>query len=174
MAEYGKSLSVLLGFDGAYANDPSDPGGETYCGIARHYNPGWAGWATVDAHRIGNFPAVLSTDEALQQDVAQFYVASWKFSPLAQSVADKMLCLVVLHGQMGGTKIAQQALVRLGYRVEVDGVMGDETLALIGKVAEQDMLHGLRAYSAIAAAEDVIRQPGKGKFLEGWVWRATA
>ena len=34
-------ISKTLETEGGYVNDPSDSGGETYCGIARNSNPNW-------------------------------------------------------------------------------------------------------------------------------------
>ena len=44
-------ISKTLETEGGYVNDPSDSGGETYCGIARNSNPKWEGWKIVDAHK---------------------------------------------------------------------------------------------------------------------------
>jgi hypothetical protein len=36
------------GFEGGYADDPADAGGETFNGISRRSHPGWPGWALID------------------------------------------------------------------------------------------------------------------------------
>ena len=45
-------ISNTLETEGYYVNDPSDSGGETYCGIARNSNPKWQGWKIVDKHKL--------------------------------------------------------------------------------------------------------------------------
>lgn len=42
------ALRFTLRWEGGYANDPDDPGGETYRGLTRKNNPEWAGWAALD------------------------------------------------------------------------------------------------------------------------------
>ncbi|RYY16321.1 MAG: N-acetylmuramidase, partial [Cytophagaceae bacterium] len=49
MADFAKYLPTLLANEGGYCHDPRDPGGETYRGIARTYNPSWPGWSAIDA-----------------------------------------------------------------------------------------------------------------------------
>ncbi len=67
-----KRTSIL---EGGYANNPSDKGGETYCGIARRFHPDWFGWKTVDRIKKGaggelpnNFKIPI-----LEDDVRVFY-----------------------------------------------------------------------------------------------------
>lgn len=46
---YERAYDRLLGSEGAYGNRASDRGKETAFGISRVFNPGWPGWAIVDA-----------------------------------------------------------------------------------------------------------------------------
>ena len=48
MAEFDISFQKVLSYEGGYVNDPDDPGGETYKGIARKMNSKWDGWVLVD------------------------------------------------------------------------------------------------------------------------------
>jgi type VI secretion system secreted protein VgrG len=36
-----KAFNTTMTFEGGYANDPDDAGGETYMGISRRYHPDW-------------------------------------------------------------------------------------------------------------------------------------
>lgn len=47
---YDKATKITLGLEGAGKRtvDPNDPGGETYSGISRRYNPKWEGWVFID------------------------------------------------------------------------------------------------------------------------------
>ena len=65
MADFDKALRKLLAIEGGYVNDPGDPGGETYKGVARRYNASWPGWSRIDAaKRRKGFPGSLARDAA--------------------------------------------------------------------------------------------------------------
>ena len=44
MADFVNYFPLLLTNEGGYVFDPHDPGGETWRGIARAFNPKWTGW----------------------------------------------------------------------------------------------------------------------------------
>lgn len=41
-------LTLAIEGEGKHTKDPRDPGGETYSGISRKYNPDWEGWKYID------------------------------------------------------------------------------------------------------------------------------
>ena len=47
MANFNQAFKKVMSAEGGYVNDPDDPGGETYKGVARKMNPRWSGWAIV-------------------------------------------------------------------------------------------------------------------------------
>jgi hypothetical protein len=51
MAQFEPAFQRTLGNEGGYVDDPDDPGGETYKGVARNYNKSWPGWPIVDAYK---------------------------------------------------------------------------------------------------------------------------
>ena len=181
MADFNIALQELLTFEGGYSNNPADSGGETYAGISRRWNPTWLGWSFVDAARknitnIVTLNAFLLHDVNLQTAVAAFYKQKyWNFDTIPyQSVANKMFEMEINFGAGSAVRIIQQALVRLGARLNLDGSLGPSTLAAIQTQKEPDLLHGLRAYSALARYHLVASNPDQVQFLEGWLWRDTA
>ncbi len=48
MADFKTAIEATLKAEGGYVNDPDDPGGETYKGIARNRNSKWSGWTHID------------------------------------------------------------------------------------------------------------------------------
>jgi len=48
-ADFKTALQQTLKNEGGYVNDSRDHGGETYCGIARHFHSKWEGWVIVDS-----------------------------------------------------------------------------------------------------------------------------
>lgn len=76
MANFVNAFKKTMGHEGKYVNDPKDRGGETYCGIARNFNPGWKGWEVIDsAKKRYNFPAALEEEdfEHLKVMVREFF-----------------------------------------------------------------------------------------------------
>ncbi len=45
---FAEALKHTLEFEGGYANDPADRGGETFRGISRKNWPRWSGWDLID------------------------------------------------------------------------------------------------------------------------------
>ena len=61
MAQFEPAFEKTMKFEGGYANNPADRGGETYRGIARKIWPGWNGWPLVDAAKQkAGFPGNLA------------------------------------------------------------------------------------------------------------------
>jgi len=48
MADFLTAYEVTMQAEGGYVNDPQDPGGETYKGVARSRNPKWPGWVDIE------------------------------------------------------------------------------------------------------------------------------
>lgn len=51
MADFDKAYFRTCKFEGGYANDKNDSGGETYKGISRVHNPKWGGWKIIDSYK---------------------------------------------------------------------------------------------------------------------------
>jgi lysozyme family protein len=170
MADLSQSLKLLLVDEGGYVDDPNDAGGETYCGIARTFQPTWPGWALITAHKAAHtcLDQVLAKDTALQGLVSSFYRDHfWRFDSLPQPVADKLLSLYVLHGVTGGEAILSQALARLDLH-------GPDLIAEAARCPADPLLHAIRCFAAISVAKDVAERPSQAEFLSGWMWRAVA
>jgi lysozyme family protein len=181
MADFNAALDSLLLDEGGYANNAADEGGETVFGISRHFNPAWTGWVFVDelkkvTNNLVNLNQSLSNDLNIRQATQNFYRSLyWNFDTVSsQTVATKLLSMEVNFGKGSAVRILQEGLVRLGYQVEVDGSLGRQTLATLEKAKEQDVLHCLRAYSALYRLHRVLAKPDQVQFLDGWLWRDTA
>jgi hypothetical protein len=58
MSEFQPALQKVLAHEGGYVNDPDDPGGETYKGIARNMHSKWGGWVYIDlCKHASNLPS---------------------------------------------------------------------------------------------------------------------
>ena len=48
MAQFELAYNKTMRFEGGYADNPVDKGGETYHGISRKAHPEWEGWRVID------------------------------------------------------------------------------------------------------------------------------
>jgi lysozyme family protein len=181
MADFKIALTALLVDEGVYANNPHDAGGETVFGISRHFNPMWTGWQRVDELKtqhpnLKDLNDALTVDPYVTQAVSNFYKSVyWNFDPVkSQGVGNRLLAMEVNFGKGQAVKIVQQGLIRLGANIHLDGSLGPSTLLAIENANENDLMHALRAYSALARLHKVISNPDQIVFAEGWLWRDTA
>src|SRR4051812_34145455 len=81
MSDFDYALTQLLKEEGGYANDPRDPGGETYKGISRVFWPNWSGWPLIDAAKTDpKFREKLAENEHLPSLINSFYRKNfWQF-----------------------------------------------------------------------------------------------
>jgi lysozyme family protein len=176
------ALHHTLGFEGGYARDRDDPGGETYRGISRAANPDWPGWAKVDEatlkfgrtqpRKIDDF---LRGDQAVEAMVEDLYRDRyWRpLGDMPDRIKAKVFDCAVNAGSANAAKILQRALNDLGAGIKVDGAIGPATRGafygrdeaeVVGKIAEQQAAY----YKRI-----VDRKPKMAKFLNGWLRRAA-
>lgn len=172
MSEFLPAYEKTMKFEGGYANDPHDRGGETYRGISRKNWPGWSGWEQIDREkRAKDFPACLDRNADLQHRCRDFYQRNF-WTPTMADIADQDLAnwLFDKSVNMGinrANKLLQQAL-----GVVVDGVMGPKSMAAIRSAGPAELLKKCRAeakefYTALADND-----PSQKRFLKGWLARA--
>lgn len=81
MADFNVSYKITSKHEGGYANNPNDPGGETYAGIARKFHPNWAGWKIIDGYKLSG-PIAWNTrfkNVQLESLVKDYYFQNfWK------------------------------------------------------------------------------------------------
>lgn len=135
MANFETAFKRTAAFEGGYVNDKDDSGGETYKGISRNNNSGWAGWKIIDiAKKQSNFPKSLDSNEELQQLVYQQYRQAY-WAPLRaddisnQAVANDLYDTGVNMGVKTSIKLAQRQ-----WGMTETGVMTDELLAKLNTV----------------------------------------
>lgn len=168
-------------FEGGFVNDPKDPGGETYRGIARKRHPNWKGWATLDMLRDKRSNATLSL---MEPDVKDFYLENfWKpihgdFLP--QDVAIEMFDTAVNQGVGQAARYLQEALNLLNRNATedlvVDGQIGNKTLSAVRALAVKDHEY-LRKYLNVLQGARYIeilrRNPKMKRFARGWLNRVV-
>jgi type VI secretion system secreted protein VgrG len=135
---FSNALADVLLEEGRYALIKGDTGGETYCGIARNYNPKWAGWKIIDAVKSPN--KHLSFDELkkiinsntlynkLFPLICLFYQHNYyevlKFNKLPKYWGEIMLNFSVNIGSSRLIKMVQRTIGTID-----DGIIGDKTIS---------------------------------------------
>jgi lysozyme family protein len=156
MADFDPAVSFVLKHEGGLEIDPADPGGITRYGISARSYPG------IDVK-------TLSVDQAKSIYLRDF----WKCAGInSQAVANKVLDMCVNFGSAGGVRLLQQAMGSfLAGPIVCDGIIGPRTIDMVNAVHETDLLLELKARSAKRHCDDVLADPGKSKFLLGWLRR---
>lgn len=187
---FNEALKHTLGFEGGYANDPADSGGETFRGVSRKSWPKWPGWVLIDQTKAAGartaklIDARFAGDAEMESLVAEFYRREfwrpWERHGLPPRLTEKLFDTGVNMGPSRAAKLLQTALngLGLGVRLSVDGVIGPRTMdgvatILDGRAGESGLLRAFAAaqadhYRAIAKAK-----PSQEKFLKGWIRRAA-
>ena len=93
MSYFDEAYEKTMEHEGYYSNDPDDPGGETYKGISRIFNPSWDGWKLIDLYKtIDGFPSNLKFMDNLQKTVKIFYKLKY-FDVFCGDELDKNLAM---------------------------------------------------------------------------------
>ena len=190
MTDFEKALKHMLEFEGGYANDPTDSGGETFRGISRRNWPKWPGWPLIDRAKAEGcrtaraINARFAGDAEMGALVADFYrVNFWRpFERLGLPgrITEKLFDTAVNMGPGRAAKILQTAINNLGAVVAlvVDGAIGPRTLDALGLILDtrsgEDRV--LATYSEAQAQHyrDIARaKPSQEKYLNGWLRRAA-
>ena len=172
MANFDEAFVLTMKAEGGYVNDPDDPGGETYKGIARTRNSKWPGWINIDMNKNeSNFPNNMESDNDLQDKVKELYKANYwdKIQGdgiLDQEIAESIFDFAVNAGPGTSSKLAQ-----LTVQSEPDGVIGHNTLEKINADNKRSFLAvfalaKIRRYMNICEKRKESR-----KFFFGWVKR---
>lgn len=177
MAEFQKAYAKVKKFEGGYANNPNDRGGETYAGIARVHFPQWKGWAIVDKYKQSEHSSkelnkVLQGNEQLDVMVEHFYkVNFWNAikgdEMINQLVADNIMDFAVNSGVGRASKYAQRIV-----GVTEDGEIGAKTIKAIN-AHTHDFVVKYKAARLEFLKKIVANNPSQKEFLAGWTIRTN-
>lgn len=171
--DFDRAYATLIDpqHEGGFSDDPKDPGGPTYKGIARNFHPQWSGWSLVDAHKaVANFPASLEADAMLQDSVKAFYFTEfWTrvgCDAVPEALRFDLFDMAVNCGQVPAAKALQHAA-----GVAEDGVIGPGTRAAIASTDPARLLFRFDAARLIHYTETPDAQ--WLRFGRGWVRRVA-
>jgi lysozyme family protein len=163
MALADEAVALVLAHEGGLHEDPGDPGGLTNWGFALNENPD----LTPQALRA------MTRSEA----AARYRTLWWDRYPwgrLPPAIALKLFDLAVPDGPENAIRALQRACRAAGRGLSADGVLGDETIAVAGALAEPVLIAALKSELAGHFRMIVAAEPAKARFLAGWLARAYA
>lgn len=191
MADFEIAFDETMLFEGGYANDPDDKGGETYRGIARKFHGTWPGWKSIDAKKASSpqtWKDELDGDAELQKLVKSFYRETFwrgiRGDEIAdQHVANELFDTGVNQGSATAVKYLQESLNLLNRNqrnypdIVVDGTFGEQTLETLAtywdleKGKSDALLKLLNLFQGIRYIERARQDPTQRKFIRGWLRR---
>lgn len=121
MNRFDAAYNKVMVIEGGYSVDKDDPGGETYKGISRIFNPAWAGWKIIDSYKEHvDFPECLDGDPNLQELVRYLFKKKY-YDPflgdqLDEAIAEEMFDQAVNLGVPKAIEHLQRALNILNTR----------------------------------------------------------
>jgi lysozyme family protein len=172
MADFSKAFEQTMSAEGGYVNDPQDPGGETYKGIARKLNSKWDGWIIVDLLKAERgFPGNLDGHADLQARIKTFYEINYWDKVRGDDITNQHIAESIFDFAVNAGPITSMKLAQATVGAEADGVIGPATLEKINADDPRAFL-ALFALHKIARYVSICEKRSESKkFFYGWVKR---
>lgn len=157
MGNVGTVIDDVLEREGKekVTNDPLDRGGRTQFGIAER-----------------NHPEAWADGKVTEDEARDIYVKKYVSRPGFDQLHDPgLMSQMVDFGVNSGTGIAIQKLQEV-VGVEVDGVLGPETLQAVHVRQPRDVNNAVVVKRVQMIARIVQKRPDQVKFLGGWLNRS--
>lgn len=170
----------IVAREGGFVNDPADPGGATNFGVTIHTMRRLGLDLTGDGQIGVEDVRALTRDQAVDIFI-QHYWRKPRIDALPEALQASVFDMYVNAGA-NAVRVLQRLLVEMGYDVDVDGIIGPQTIRAAQAAAQAAPEHIADAYGiarrdyyyAIADARPASRKyarrrdGGKG----GWIKRA--
>jgi lysozyme family protein len=169
MASFDIFLPILLGFEGGYVDDPSDPGGETNKGVTM------ATFRQCSHELLGIDPTSQNLINLTDSQVGIIYRALYwdKMNGDDFQLQDlaNIVCDFYVNAGTHATLLLQNILNSMGGHVVADGGIGPATLGALNGV---DLVAVYRQYKQ--GRINYYQNLGQRfpQFLQGWLNRANA
>lgn len=173
MANFIEAFQKTILAEGAYVNDPHDPGGETYKGISRKNWSKWDGWVTIDILKCqSGFPANLERNADIRMQVGEFYLVNFWNKINGDEISNQEVAASIFDFAVNAGVGTSAALAQMVVGAKADGVIGPNALKAIN---DFDPEHFLAAFTVAKIARYVHiikKRPTSRKYFYGWVCRS--
>lgn len=150
-------FSYILTVEGGYSNNPNDKGGETKYGITKNLAKMY-GYDDV---------STLTKEQAKEIYYKGFYLKNKLDKVASDKVALSIFDWLVNSG-VWAIKKAQLTLCNLGYKVDIDGIIGRDTLNSLNSVNVNGFLNEYHRIQKLFYEAIVYNNPSQKVFLQGW------
>ena len=165
----------MIANEGGYVNDPDDPGGETYKGVARKIHSKWEGWTMIDLlKRLSGFPANLDKDPEIQEAVEDFYEVQFWNRISGSLISEQAVANSIFDFGVNAGASTSSAIAQLVIGAEVDGVIGNESIAKINAFNPNHFLAAFTVAKIARYVSIVKKRPTSRKYFFGWVLRSLS
>ncbi|BBE19459.1 phage protein [Aquipluma nitroreducens] len=173
MADFTQAFQLMIAHEGGYGNDPDDPGGETYKGVARKIFSKWDGWTKVDIlKRQTGFPANLDKDPELQQNISDFYRVTFWDKINGDQIANQEIANSIFDFGVNAGVGTSASLAQMVVGAKSDGVIGPNSISAINNFDPEHFLASFTVAKIARYVNIVKKRPTSRKYFYGWVIRA--
>jgi lysozyme family protein len=173
MAEFTNAYQLVIAHEGGYVNDPDDPGGETYKGVARKIFSKWDGWIKIDIlKRQTGFPANLDKDVDLQQDVTDFYRVNFWDKMNGDNITNQKIAESIFDFGVNSGVSTSVSLAQVVVQAEPDGVIGQQSIDAINEFNPEHFIAAFTVAKIARYISIVKKRPTSRKYFYGWICRA--
>ncbi|MBI1770559.1 MAG: N-acetylmuramidase [Bacteroidetes bacterium] len=174
MALFETALQKTLLNEGGYANDPDDPGGETYKGVARNIFSKWDGWQIVDSlKQQSGFPSSLDKNGDLQNKIRDFYKANFWDRVQGDEINDEHVASSIFDFAVNTGVSTSAILAQHVVNANPDGVIGLNTIKAINAMDPEFFLAAFTVAKVVRYVGIVNKRPASRKYFYGWISRAV-
>ncbi|HET7819464.1 MAG TPA: glycosyl hydrolase 108 family protein [Bacteroidia bacterium] len=173
MADFKQAYQLVLQNEGGYVNDPNDPGGETYKGVARNIYSKWLGWTLIDLQkRQPNFPANLVNKAELNAEIEQFYRVNYWDKIKGDEIKDQRVANSIFDFAVNAGTTTSSLLAQKVVGVTEVGVLDADSLTAINNQSADQFISAFTLAKIARYISIVKKRPTSHKYFYGWIRRA--
>lgn len=153
-------FKYILLVEGGYSNHKNDKGGKTKYGITQ---------AVARNYGIED----LTIEQAKEIYYKKYYLKN-KLDKIGSTKIQLSIFDFTVNSGLYGIRKAQQALKELGYKITIDGVIGEQTIKFLNMVNEDKFLNKYHELQIKFYNTIVKNKPIQKVFLKGWINRVNS
>lgn len=175
MANFNKCIPYILQSEGGLSDHPNDAGGITNYGISLRFAQDTGNMELFDVDDDGDIDREdikkLSVEDAKKAYKNYFWDKFCLDDEPSDKVALVIFDIAVNHGIKNASNMIQKALVEIGFKIDIDGIVGPKTRAALAAVDPNEFVSTILCIRERFYYRIVQRNPSQKVFLKGWLNR---